>query len=87
MQTAGMDKGPIAASQPAKQVVKPQPADKAAAQKDGQSKEQPQDAGSSNTGKTVFVRSLPADVSKDQLYLAFKKFGGLRACRQALKYK
>lgn len=36
---------------------------------------------SSNTGKTVFVRSLPADVSRDQLHIAFKKFGGLRACR------
>ena len=85
-QAAGTDKAPLAATQ----AVKPKiaaPAGTAASQRDGQSKEQPQDAASSNTGKTVFVRSLPADVSKDQLYLAFKKFGGLRACRLVLVSK
>ncbi|KAL0026427.1 hypothetical protein WJX79_009181 [Trebouxia sp. C0005] len=34
-----------------------------------------------DSSKTVFVRSLPPDVSQDQLNLAFTKFGKLRACR------
>lgn len=42
-----------------------------------------QQAAIGSTGKTVFVRSLPADVSKDQLHIAFRKFGSLRACRSA----
>lgn len=40
-------------------------------------------AAGSSSGKTVFVRSLPADVSKDQLQIAFRRFGTLRACRSA----
>ena len=40
--------------------------------------EQPATRVSSNT---VFVRSLPPDVSQDQLQIAFKQFGKLRACR------
>ncbi len=34
-----------------------------------------------DSSKTVFVRSLPPDVSQDQLNIAFRKFGKLRACR------
>ena len=40
-------------------------------------------AGARDSSKTVFVRSLPPDVSQDQLHIAFKKFGKLRACRSA----
>lgn len=38
-------------------------------------------AGLRDSSHTVFVRALPPDVSQDQLHLAFKKFGKLRACR------
>ncbi|KAL3151924.1 hypothetical protein ABBQ32_001053 [Trebouxia sp. C0010 RCD-2024] len=62
---------------------------------DGVSKDQPgklakgsqntagggQQAGARDSSKTVFVRALPADVSQDQLHLAFSKFGKLRSCR------
>ena len=34
-----------------------------------------------DSSKTVFVRSLPPDVSQDQLQIAFRQFGKLRACR------
>ena len=40
-----------------------------------------QQAGRQDSRHTVFVRALPPDVSQDQLHLAFKKFGKLRACR------
>ena len=58
-------------------------AGKAGKEATGQPATERQQPGASSTGKTVFVRSLPADISKDQLHIAFKRFGSLRACRSA----
>ncbi|KAL0051511.1 hypothetical protein WJX82_008930 [Trebouxia sp. C0006] len=53
-----------------------------AAQKPGPTRDsQDQQQAARDSSKTVFVRSLPPDVSQDQLNLAFTKFGKLRACR------
>ena len=73
----------------AREAIKPQAAEgstksgKAGQQDIEQVKADEQQAATGSTGKTVFVRSLPADVSKDQLHIAFRKFGSLRACRSA----